>query len=200
MITFYNSFTYHLFCLSSDTKPLLSRKETNGTFLLEIDTGKRYCWDFANQKWIEQPASGGGSGTKYAAGTGIDITNNTISLDVNTAKIALDISEIYANVESSETTPLSTLQVDNVVYKIPEYEAGDGITITDHTISLDGSQIATIESVKKMLADDSDKTIAATTLSVLEDGDQVSVATVNKVVTNQLDGTTEKGNYVFTEI
>ena len=51
-----------------------------------------------------------------------------------------------------------------------------------------------------MLADDSDKTIAATTLSVLEDGDQVSVATVNKVVTNQLDGTTEKGNYVFTEI
>ena len=200
MITFYNSFTYHLFCLSSDTKPLLSKKETNGTFLLEIDTGKRYCWDFANQKWIEQPASGSGSGTKYAAGTGIDITNNTVSLDVNTAKIALDISEIYANVESSETTALSTLQLDNVVYKIPEYEAGDGITITDHTISLDGSQIATIESVKKMLADDSDKTIAATTLSVLEDGDQVSVATVNKVVTNQLDGTTEKGNYVFTEI
>lgn len=150
MITYYNSFTYHLFCLSSDEKPDLKRKDANGTFLLEIDTGKRFCWDYESRSWLEQPSSGSGSGASYKAGTGIDITNGEISLDVDSAKEAL-----------------SVLDEDDV---------------------------------KAILADSSDKAIKATSLSVLEDGEEVSVATVNKVVTKDKDGSTFTENYIFTEI
>lgn len=56
------------------------------------------------------------------------------------------------------------------------------------------------DDVKAILADSSDKAIKATSLSVLEDGEEVSVATVNKVVTKDKDGSTFTENYVFTEI
>lgn len=39
MITFYNDETYEVYCLSTDTKPLLG-KNSSGSILLEIDTGK----------------------------------------------------------------------------------------------------------------------------------------------------------------
>lgn len=59
MITFYNDQTYKLFALSTDTKPLLG-KNSNGSHLFEIDTGKTYVYDFADAKWTECPESGGG--------------------------------------------------------------------------------------------------------------------------------------------
>ena len=51
MITYGNDKTYKLYCLSTDEKPELS-EESNGSVLLEIDTGKKYMYDGKEKEWL----------------------------------------------------------------------------------------------------------------------------------------------------
>ena len=76
MITFYNDETYEVYCLSTDTKPLLG-KNSSGSILLEIDTGKKYVYDFDNKFWTEySDGSGGGGGTS-------DVTKAYVDAQLN---------------------------------------------------------------------------------------------------------------------
>ena len=93
--------------LSTDTKPTpaTSEKVVDGSTFYCSDTSKLYI--FCKDNWYERKAlGGGGGGTTYTAGDGIDITNDTISVDTDTIQEKLT--------------------------------AGTGIDITDNTISATG--------------------------------------------------------------
>ena len=94
--------------LSTDTKPTpeTSEKVVDGSTFYCSDTSKLYV--FCKDTWYERKAlgEGGGGGTTYTAGEGIDITNDTISVDTDTIQEKLT--------------------------------AGTGIDITDNTISATG--------------------------------------------------------------
>lgn len=70
--------------LSTDPKPTpeTSEKVVDGSTFYESDTSKLYV--FCQTEWYEKEATGGGGGTTYTAGDGIDITNDTISVDTDT--------------------------------------------------------------------------------------------------------------------
>lgn len=93
--------------LSTDTKPTpaTSEKVVDGSTFYCSDTSKLYV--FCKNTWYERKAlGGGGGGTTYTAGDGIDITDDTISVDTDTIQEKLT--------------------------------AGTGIDITDNTISATG--------------------------------------------------------------
>ena len=94
--------------LSTDTKPTpeTSEKVVDGSTFYCSDTSKLYV--FCKDTWYERKAlgEGGGGGTTYTAGEGIDITNDTISVDTDTIQEKLT--------------------------------AGTGIDITNNTISATG--------------------------------------------------------------
>ena len=93
--------------LSTDTKPTpeTSEKVVDGSTFYCSDTSKLYV--FCKDTWYERKAlGGGGGGTTYTAGDGIDITNDTISVDTDTIQEKLT--------------------------------AGTGIDITNNTISATG--------------------------------------------------------------
>ena len=71
--------------LSTDTKPTpeTSEKVVDGSTFYCSDTSKLYV--YCKDNWYERKAlGGGGGGTSYTAGTGIDITDDTISVDTTT--------------------------------------------------------------------------------------------------------------------
>ena len=69
--------------LSTFTKPTpaTSEKVVNGSTYYCSDTSKLYVW--CKDNWYERKPLGGG-GSSYTAGTGIDITGTTISVDTDT--------------------------------------------------------------------------------------------------------------------
>lgn len=71
--------------LSTDTKPTpqTSEKVVDGSTFYCSDNSKLYV--YCKDNWYERKAlGGGGGGTTYTAGTGIDIENDTISVDTDT--------------------------------------------------------------------------------------------------------------------
>ena len=71
--------------LSTDEKPTpeTSEKVTDGSTFYCSDTSKLYV--YCKDNWYERkPLGGGGGGTTYTAGDGIDITDDTISVDTDT--------------------------------------------------------------------------------------------------------------------
>lgn len=70
--------------LSTDTKPTpeTSEKVVDGSTFYCSDNSKLYVW--CKNQWYEKEVSGGGGGTTYTAGDGIDITDDTISVDTTT--------------------------------------------------------------------------------------------------------------------
>ena len=93
--------------LSTDTKPTpqTSEKVVDGSTFYCSDTSKLYV--YCKDDWYERkPLGEGGGGTTYTAGDGINITDNTISVDTTTIQ--------------------------------PKLTAGTGIDITDNTISATG--------------------------------------------------------------
>lgn len=101
-----NHYRWDFIMLSTDVKPTpaTSKKVTNGSTLYTSDNSKLYVW--YKDQWYEKTATGGGGGTTYTAGDGIDITDDTISVDTTTIQEKLT--------------------------------AGTGIDITDNTISAIG--------------------------------------------------------------
>lgn len=98
--------------LSTDTKPTpeTSEKVVDGSTFYCSDNSKLYVW--CKNQWYEKEVSGGGGGTTYTAGDGIDITDDTISVDTTTIQ--------------------------------PKLTAGAGIDITDNTISATGGSGPTV--------------------------------------------------------
>ena len=84
--------------LSTDTKPTpeTSEKVVDGSTFYCSDNSKLYVW--CKNQWYEKEVSGGG-GTTYTAGDGINIADNTISVDTTTiqpkltAGIGIDITD-----------------------------------------------------------------------------------------------------------
>ena len=92
--------------LSTDTKPTpeTSEKVVDGSTFYCSDTSKLYV--FCKDTWYERKALGsGGGGTTYTAGDGIDITNDTISVDTDTIQPKLTAG---SNVSISDNTISAT--------------------------------------------------------------------------------------------
>ena len=70
--------------LSTDVKPTpaTSEKVVDGSTFYCSDNSKLYV--YCKDQWYEKTATGGGGGTTYTAGDGIDITDNEISVDTTT--------------------------------------------------------------------------------------------------------------------
>ena len=78
-----NHFRWDFIGLSTDEKPTpaTSDKVVDGSTFYCSDNSKLYV--FCKDQWYEKTATGGG-GTSYTAGTGINISEDTISVDTTT--------------------------------------------------------------------------------------------------------------------
>ena len=76
--------------LSTDNKPTpeTSEKVVDGSTYYCSDNSKLYVW-YKTQWYERKPLGGGGGGGSYTAGTGIDITDDTISVDTTTIQAKL---------------------------------------------------------------------------------------------------------------
>ena len=90
--------------LSTDEKPTpqTSEKVVNGSTYYCSDNSKLYV--FYNDTWYEKTVSGGG-GTSYTAGSGINISDDTISVDTTTIQEKLTAG---VNVSISDNTISAT--------------------------------------------------------------------------------------------
>lgn len=79
-----NHYRWDFIGLSTDEKPTpeTSEKVANGSTFYCSDNSKLYVW--YKTQWYEKVVEGGGGGTSYTAGDGINISNNEISVDTNT--------------------------------------------------------------------------------------------------------------------
>lgn len=80
-----NHYRWDFIGLSTDEKPTpaTSPKVTDGSTFYCSDTSKLYV--YCKDNWYERkPLGGGGGGGSYTAGTGIDITEDVISVDTDT--------------------------------------------------------------------------------------------------------------------
>lgn len=98
--------------LSTDEKPtpVTSEKVVDGSTFYCSDNSKLYVW--CDTQWYEKTATGGG-GASYTAGTGIDITDNTISVDTDTIQPKLTIAQTTG---SSTTDVMSQDATTKMVY------------------------------------------------------------------------------------
>ena len=76
-----NHYRWDFIGLSTDVKPTpaTSEKVVDGSTFYCADTSKLYV--YCEDNWYERKALGGGGGGSYTAGTGIDISDDTISVD-----------------------------------------------------------------------------------------------------------------------
>lgn len=119
-----NHYRWDFIGLSTDTKPTPadSEKVTDGSTYYTSDDSKLYVW-YKDQWYEKEVEGGGGGGTSYTAGDGIDITNHTISVDTDTIQekltagtnITIDNNVISAtgggSVTPVQTTGTSTTDV-----------------------------------------------------------------------------------------
>lgn len=72
--------------LSTDTKPTPDTNDrvANGSTFYCSDNSTLFVW--YKDQWYEKTVSGGGGGTSYVAGNGINISGNTISVDNTTVQ------------------------------------------------------------------------------------------------------------------
>lgn len=92
--------------LSTDTKPTpaTSEKVVDGSTFYCSDTSKLYV--YCKDNWYERkPLGGGGGGTTYTAGDGINISDDTISVDTTTIQPKLTAG---SNINISDNTISST--------------------------------------------------------------------------------------------
>lgn len=127
--------------LSTDTKPTpaTSEKVVDGSTFYCSDTSKLYV--YCQDDWYERKPLGGGGGTSYTAGNGIDITDDTISVDTTVIQEKLT--------------------------------AGSNITIEDGTISATGSSVNVVQTTGTSTTDVMSQD--ATTKMISKSPDQTSV-------------------------
>lgn len=92
--------------LSTDEKPTAatSPKVTDGSTFYCSDNSKLYVW--YKDQWYQRKAlgGGGGGGTSYTAGYGIDIDDDTISVDTTDIHSVEYVDLTVTNMTSSEIT------------------------------------------------------------------------------------------------
>lgn len=143
--------------LSTDNKPTpeTSEKVVDGSTYYCSDNSKLYVW-YKTQWYERKPLGGGGGGGSYTAGTGIDITDDTISVDTTTIQAKLTAGD---NI---------TITDDTISATDTTYTAGSNITITNGEISAtdttysnftgtDGTAAGTAGLVPAPAATDTDK-------------------------------------------
>lgn len=130
--------------LSTDTKPTpaTSEKVVDGSTFYCSDTSKLYV--FCKNDWYERkPLGGGGGGTSYTAGTGIDITDDTISVDTDTiqekltAGTNITISDNTISATDTTYTAGSNVSIsdENVISATnTTYTAGSNVSISDQNV------------------------------------------------------------------
>ena len=106
--------------LSTDTKPTpeTSEKVVNGSTFYCSDVSKLYV--FCDGTWYERKSLGGGA--SYTAGEGIDIEDNTISVDTNTIQSKLTAGD---NI---------TISDDTIAATDTTYTAGTNVSISDTNV------------------------------------------------------------------
>ena len=121
-----NHYRWDFIGLSTDNKPTPSdsQKVVNGSTFYCSDNSKLYIW-YKNQWYERKPlgGGGGGGGGSYTAGEGIDITDDTISVDTTVIQEKLTAGD---NITISDNTISAT---DTT------YTAGSNISISDGVIS-----------------------------------------------------------------
>lgn len=98
-----NHYRWDFIGLSTDEKPTpaTSDKVVDGSTFYCSDNSKLYV--FCKTQWYEKTATGGGGGgTSYTAGEGIDITNDTISVDTETIQPKLTAGDNISIDENNE--------------------------------------------------------------------------------------------------
>lgn len=101
-----NHYRWDFIGLSTDVKPTpaTSEKVVDGSTFYCSDNSKLYV--YCKDNWYERkPLGGGGGGGSYTAGTGIDITDDTISVDTTTIQEKLTAG---SNVTISDNTISAT--------------------------------------------------------------------------------------------
>ena len=102
-----------------------------------------------------------GQGHEYTAGSGIDITNDIISTDIEVqnadkVNVNLDFGNTIQTV-STISTDGSTVRTDGFNFTLPTIEAGNGIEFTkvgtETTISMDSEVGDVVETVEKLKED-----------------------------------------------
>ena len=93
--------------LSTDVKPTpaTSEKVVNGSTFYCSDNSKLYVW--YKTQWYEKTATGGG-GSSYTAGSGITISDNTISVDTTTIQPKLTAGSNITIGENNEISATDT--------------------------------------------------------------------------------------------
>ena len=147
--------------LSTDEKPTpeTSEKVVNGSTFYCSDTSKLYV--FCDNTWYERKplGGGGGGGGSYTAGNGIDITDDTISVDTDTIQEKLTAG---SNVSISDNTISAT---DTT------YSAGTGLNLTGTEFSADTTVLATqndLSGKQNTLTAGSNITISDNTISATD--------------------------------
>ena len=104
-----NHYRWDFVGLSTDQipTPATSEKVVNGSTFYCSDTSKLYV--FCKDTWYERKplGSGGGGGTTYTAGTGIDITEDTISID---EEVVATLEELNARIVQGEGAPTTSTE------------------------------------------------------------------------------------------
>ena len=95
--------------LSTDEKPTpaTSEKVVDGSTFYCSDNSKLYV--FCKDQWYEKTATGGGGGTTYTAGDGINISDSTISVDLvqttgNNSKKVMSQDAVTGMIFNDKTT------------------------------------------------------------------------------------------------
>ena len=103
-----NHYRWDFIGLSTDQKPTpaTSEKVVDGSTFYCSDNSKLYV--FCKNNWYERKAlGGGGGGTSYTAGTGIDITEDTISID---EQVVATLEELNARIAKGEGAPTTATE------------------------------------------------------------------------------------------
>lgn len=102
-----NHFRWDFIGLSTDEKPTpaTSDKVVDGSTFYCSDNSKLYV--FCKDQWYEKTATGGG-GTSYTAGTGINISEDTISVDTTTIQPKLTAGTNITIDENNEISATDT--------------------------------------------------------------------------------------------
>lgn len=123
--------------LSTDDKSTI--KAYNGDEFYEIDTGKTYKYDEDGAKWVEQPASGGGTGDLKADGS-VPMTGN-LQMNGNAIMGVKSISNTNSGLAIESETSLNNHKITDLLDPTAEQDATTKKYVDAHDILGDDGKV-----------------------------------------------------------